>query len=1167
MNFSFFQMEEQSIKDSNDTVIINENNINYEINTKDGNARVINSPDAKGKIIIPASINYQSNDYFITSISRNSFKKNQKIETVSFQEPSKISSFQANAFKLSSIKQIFIPSTLTELCDGWCNKTHNLNSITISPNNKNFIFFNNQCILGKLQPTSGFYDSMIFVRRDIIDIAIPSFVKVIRPYCFQNCSYLKNVFFGNDSLLTLIGKYAFAQSSIETINIPINVNTIGEYAFFECNNLKSRDILQKTQYIEVGKNAFTGTFIEKEMEPDVKSTDQISFENSIYENMKALLDKKEKEQLDEISSHFSQINHFTNQTYYSLIEALSNFGREKECKWNIERSFMSGIVNSFLNFEYNGNSGSVILINPEQVGNIIKKSRSTFTNSFLKKYAFELNIDELKDIFDKKRKILVMMIAHYDIMQKLGCKCNFYFVKKPPSINFKFELKVFNPLPNEKLPNNFHFLETWQDNKRIQNMLKRWKDYLIQFNNIMLIMKYKFDDENTVYCYDDVDLNKLSNDDASKFSFLLLDKMKELIHTAILKYLNHKNNFVNDVIQKLCDGDQEKVKIYSEIFNSILNHQKYKSWNNSKALEFSFLIKYCSSSAYYRLYELLDEKLPSPQTIESAYRNQVIDRENLLLNAERVNDLLNRYLIDTKDRINDLLREFNKKFKTNIKFDEFKIEICLSSDAASLTPFTNKKKDNEKEETEENNHHKPEKEIIFENLVKGGLDRDPNFIQAMKIREEVTDENAKHFFTMLLQPFMWDLPLTVVHLSKSINGHFSLNEIEDIMILAQIINSHPNFSMHYFAADGDDSLNKFHEVAFDVYKKHIQKVINGEMTLKEFLFFIKSNCQIFPILDLYHGVKAGRNRTINNVLKLGENEDFISAEILKETLGINDPTLNDKSSLGRMKDEYAIHLFRMNNALKEFSKKHNSAGLYLLVFTLILEIFRNIYLEVEFRIDLSKLALYLLLQFYQSCDELPTETALKKNYKSQNKYVWFEDRIGLIKLINTQVAFTTILSDPKLRFHLGTERETSHPDESFFGQYRMHFIGNNQLKNAFRFAVRSSLAQDFQNDLDVQFQIPKKENVSGAHLSFRNKENEQFDIHSIPYEKCISDNIRQISCDLFEVGTGKKEKFDELTIIFLDSISVFFEKYQSKIEHEYSKVKGSDIVPRLINNK
>lgn len=39
--------------------------------------------------------------------------------------------------------------------------------------------------------------------------------------------------------------------------------------------------------------------------------------------------------------------------------------------------------------------------------------------------------------------------------------------------------------------------------------------------------------------------------------------------------------------------------------------------------------------------------------------------------------------------------------------------------------------------------------------------------------------------------------------------------------------------------------------------------------------------------------------------------------------------------------------------------------------------------------------------------------------------------------------------------------------------------------NAFRFAVRSSLAQDFQNCLGVSFQNPKKENVSGAHLSFK----------------------------------------------------------------------------------
>ena len=126
-------------------------------------------------------------------------------------------------------------------------------------------------------------------------------------------------------------------------------------------------------------------------------------------------------------------------------------------------------------------------------------------------------------------------------------------------------------------------------------------------------------------------------------------------------------------------------------------------------------------------------------------------------------------------------------------------------------------------------------------------------------------------------------------------------------------------------------------------------------------------------------------------------------------------------------------------------------------------------------------------------------------------------------MINTQIAITTILTDPKLRFHLGFERETSHPDESFFGQYRTHFFGDNQLMNAFRFAVRSSLAQDFQNCLGVSFQNPKKENISGAHLSFKNKDNEEYDIYSIPYEKVISKNIREIAIDLFDVGIGKKK--------------------------------------------
>lgn len=120
--------------------------------------------------------------------------------------------------------------------------------------------------------------------------------------------------------------------------------------------------------------------------------------------------------------------------------------------------------------------------------------------------------------------------------------------------------------------------------------------------------------------------------------------------------------------------------------------------------------------------------------------------------------------------------------------------------------------------------------------------------------------------------------------------------------------------------------------------------------------------------------------------------------------------------------------------------------------------------------------------------------------------------------------------------------------------------------NAFRFEVRSSLAQDFQNCLGVSFQIQKKRMLVLIYHS-KNKDNEEYDIYSIPYEKVISKNIREIAIDLFDVGIGKKEAFDQLTIIFLESISEFFDKYQSKMDHDYSKVKRSDIIPHLIENK
>ena len=115
-----------------------------------------------------------------------------------------------------------------------------------------------------------------------------------------------------------------------------------------------------------------------------------------------------------------------------------------------------------------------------------------------------------------------------------------------------------------------------------------------------------------------------------------------------------------------------------------------------------------------------------------------------------------------------------------------------------------------------------------------------------------------------------------------------------------------------------------------------------------------------------------------------------------------------------------------------------------------------------------------------------------------------------MKLINTIVGIGIILDDPFASFELGLERISSRPEEQFFGRYRTHFFGNYSPKSAFRYAVRTSMALDFEKDLCISFSIPKRENYAGAHLDFIKNEDafqgaEGFDLH---------ENIYYIALDL-----------------------------------------------------
>ena len=205
-------------------------------------------------IIVPRTIKYKSNKYLVTSISG----INTALKTIKFELNSAVRIIYGNAFESTYIEKISFPSTLIKLKDGWCK---NANFKMINSNlNQNFVFKENKYLIGKSDNNKGEFDTLLFVRRDIKELEIPSNIKIISPYAFHyseieqikilssvtrigffafsDCRKLRKVEFSKNSNLRTIEECAFSRTGITEISIPSSVLLIYGYGCFDCKNLK-----------------------------------------------------------------------------------------------------------------------------------------------------------------------------------------------------------------------------------------------------------------------------------------------------------------------------------------------------------------------------------------------------------------------------------------------------------------------------------------------------------------------------------------------------------------------------------------------------------------------------------------------------------------------------------------------------------------------------------------------------------------------------------------------------------------------------------------------------------------------------------------------------------------------------------------------------------------
>ena len=212
------------------------NHFIYELNEEERTAKLIGNKIDDENVYVPTSVLYNNKEYIITNVSSGAFEDSDTIKSVQFPHDSEVRIIEKDAFADSSIEKLMIPSKVYLLEEGWCNGTPNLTNVTIMPNNCHFMCLDNKMIIGKKNEDSQTYDAILFVRRDIKKVEIPSFIEEI-------------------------GAFSFSSSKIEKIKIPSNVTHIGKCAFASCENLKQAEIEPNSKLQNIEKDAFEDTSI------------------------------------------------------------------------------------------------------------------------------------------------------------------------------------------------------------------------------------------------------------------------------------------------------------------------------------------------------------------------------------------------------------------------------------------------------------------------------------------------------------------------------------------------------------------------------------------------------------------------------------------------------------------------------------------------------------------------------------------------------------------------------------------------------------------------------------------------------------------------------------------------------------------------------------------
>jgi hypothetical protein len=312
--------------------------------------------------------------------------------------------------------------------------------------------------------------------------------------------------------------------------------------------------------------------------------------------------------------------------------------------------------------------------------------------------------------------------------------------------------------------------------------------------------------------------------------------------------------------------------------------------------------------------------------------------------------------------------------------------------------------------------------------------------------------------------------------SASRDAHSSGRATEPVQVAMNSVYSaltDQEMIIKYLCADGDNCHRKRHaEFFLDWYPILINRGLEAALD------HIRYQTRI-PVGDFLHIWKSFCNKVKNQPIALNpeSTKTLVDLSRLQEILHLG-TALTDRSSVGRMRDSYALQLFSLLNCHKLIEANELSATLYLLPWSLQEEVIRSSTLDGEERLTKAILSFKILRHLFD-LSLLPCAPGIGKRFRQGGMIATtFAEDAAWPTLLNTSLVLIQFVmeAEPDWSFsRLGT-----HCLENFFGLVRRESLGDDRYVTAARIIAKSSLVAMSMHNLDLRIAHRGRDNVGGV---------------------------------------------------------------------------------------